>query len=170
MPAIIPRSPHDTWAASSQRRNYTESRSSANTSLHQDTRDDFPQPLDIHYHIQLPSLSMYSNHNPSRTEHIYPNPSIPSSSVQVRQAHDFNVRMPQTIPPGPTMTQSSHHHPSWQHQPYVRVPPLMPPPPVPHKVWILDCKSCGNFLTNRGMKVSLPPICHCSALALTGSV
>ncbi|KAF8210387.1 hypothetical protein K438DRAFT_2011791 [Mycena galopus ATCC 62051] len=30
-----------------------------------------------------------------------------------------------------------------------------PPPPVPHKVWILDCKSCGTFLTNRGMKAVL---------------
>lgn len=153
MPAIIPRSPQDTWAASAQRRNYTDSRSNAHTSSARDVRDDFPQAVDIHYHIQLPSLSMYSNHNPSRAEHIYPNPSIPSSS-HVRQPHDYNVRMPPTVPPGPAMTQGSHHHPSWQHQPYVRVPPLVPPPPVPHKVWILDCKSCGNFLTNRGMKVS----------------
>ncbi|KAI0633706.1 hypothetical protein C8Q77DRAFT_1042139, partial [Trametes polyzona] len=30
-----------------------------------------------------------------------------------------------------------------------------PPPPIPHKVWILDCKSCGKFLTNRGMKAVL---------------
>ncbi|KAI0768736.1 hypothetical protein BD413DRAFT_605207 [Trametes elegans] len=30
-----------------------------------------------------------------------------------------------------------------------------PPPPIPHKVWILDCKSCGMFLTNRGMKAVL---------------
>ncbi|KAJ2928308.1 hypothetical protein H1R20_g8791, partial [Candolleomyces eurysporus] len=28
-----------------------------------------------------------------------------------------------------------------------------PPPPVAHKVWILDCSSCGLFLTNRAMKV-----------------
>lgn len=31
-----------------------------------------------------------------------------------------------------------------------------PPPQVAHKVWILDCKSCGSFLTNRGMKVRSP--------------
>ena len=32
----------------------------------------------------------------------------------------------------------------------------MPPPPPPlHKVWIVDCKACGMFLTNRGMKVRL---------------
>ncbi|KAJ6587032.1 hypothetical protein DFH09DRAFT_1142357 [Mycena vulgaris] len=36
--------------------------------------------------------------------------------------------------------------------PYPRPPP---PPPVAHKVWILDCKSCGTFLTNRGMKAVL---------------
>ncbi|OCH91662.1 hypothetical protein OBBRIDRAFT_712224, partial [Obba rivulosa] len=29
------------------------------------------------------------------------------------------------------------------------------PPPVAHKVWILDCKSCGTFLTNRGMRAVL---------------
>jgi hypothetical protein len=28
----------------------------------------------------------------------------------------------------------------------------LPPPPIPHKVWIVDCKSCRTFITNRGMK------------------
>jgi len=41
-------------------------------------------------------------------------------------------------------------------QPYVyRFPPNygpIPPLPAAHQVWILDCKSCGTFLTNRGMK------------------
>lgn len=39
-------------------------------------------------------------------------------------------------------------------------PPQLPLPQLPyrhqrstHKVWILDCKSCGIFLSNRGMKV-----------------
>lgn len=35
--------------------------------------------------------------------------------------------------------------------------PYPAPPPQPaiaHKVWLLDCRSCGKFLTNRGMKVS----------------
>ncbi|KAF8806438.1 hypothetical protein BYT27DRAFT_7101767 [Phlegmacium glaucopus] len=30
-----------------------------------------------------------------------------------------------------------------------------PPPPISHKVWILDCKNCNMFLTNRGMKAVL---------------
>ncbi|CAA7259096.1 unnamed protein product [Cyclocybe aegerita] len=36
------------------------------------------------------------------------------------------------------------------HNPYP-----FPPPPIAHKVWILDCASCGLFLTNRGMKAVL---------------
>ncbi|KAH9832321.1 FAM72 protein-domain-containing protein [Rhodofomes roseus] len=34
-------------------------------------------------------------------------------------------------------------------------PPATAPPAPVHKVWILDCKSCGTFLTNRGMKAVL---------------
>lgn len=38
------------------------------------------------------------------------------------------------------------------------------PPPIAHKVWILDCKSCATFFTNRAMKVCLfstsPPHVH----------
>ncbi|OSX66502.1 hypothetical protein POSPLADRAFT_1043925 [Postia placenta MAD-698-R-SB12] len=53
--------------------------------------------------------------------------------------------------------------PSYHHDyPYVPPPvpmdtmdPIPPPPPVAHKVWILDCKGCGMFLTNRGMKAVL---------------
>jgi hypothetical protein len=33
-----------------------------------------------------------------------------------------------------------------------------PPPPLQsaQRVWILDCKNCGTFLSNRGMKVRMP--------------
>ncbi|KAF9237516.1 FAM72 protein-domain-containing protein [Melanogaster broomeanus] len=48
---------------------------------------------------------------------------------------------------------------TWQtHIPFVQYNPYPPPPPPPqlvHKVWILDCRSCGTFLTNRGMKAVL---------------
>lgn len=48
----------------------------------------------------------------------------------------------------------------WQNHPFHLVPQNPypappPPPPIPHKVWILDCKSCDTFLTNRGMKAVL---------------
>lgn len=37
--------------------------------------------------------------------------------------------------------------------PYIPYP--TPPSPIAHKVWILDCKNCHMFLTNRGMKAVL---------------
>lgn len=43
----------------------------------------------------------------------------------------------------------------WQNNPRHFHPPPAVPVPVPHKVWILDCRSCGTFLTNRGMKAVL---------------
>ncbi|KAJ3851263.1 hypothetical protein EV368DRAFT_74691 [Lentinula lateritia] len=47
--------------------------------------------------------------------------------------------------------------PSATHPSHTLNPP--PPPAVPqsvaHKVWIIDCRSCGTFLTNRGMKAVL---------------
>lgn len=41
--------------------------------------------------------------------------------------------------------------------PYGTPPQLPVQQSVAHKVWIIDCRSCGSFLTNRGMKVSLFP-------------
>ncbi|KIP08462.1 hypothetical protein PHLGIDRAFT_18909 [Phlebiopsis gigantea 11061_1 CR5-6] len=66
------------------------------------------------------------------------------------------------------------------HPPFAaRVSPMAPPPALMHKVWLVDCKSCSTFLTNRGMKAvlllhpSVPlystdaiPI-NCSAQAMT---
>lgn len=50
--------------------------------------------------------------------------------------------------------------PGWlPHPPMSRAAPMPPPPPVLHKVWIVDCKACGGFLTNRGMKVSIVTSC-----------
>lgn len=50
-----------------------------------------------------------------------------------------------------------------RHQYPTRPEGFVPPPPPQqvqhveylHKVWILDCKACGTFFTNRGMKVSI---------------
>ncbi|KAF9268958.1 hypothetical protein L218DRAFT_977362 [Marasmius fiardii PR-910] len=56
-----------------------------------------------------------------------------------------------------TSSHSPWHPPSqvhlFPHNPYPQ--PLPPPQPIAHKVWIIDCKSCGTFLTNRGMKAVL---------------
>jgi len=52
----------------------------------------------------------------------------------------------------PSMSNSWHNH-QHHHFPSNPYPAAPPPPPIAHKVWILDCRSCGTFLTNRGMKV-----------------
>jgi hypothetical protein len=53
----------------------------------------------------------------------------------------------------------AHAPPPWSGFTYEHVAPpapapVPPPPPPPQKVWILDCRSCDMFLTNRGMKAS----------------
>jgi len=48
-----------------------------------------------------------------------------------------------------------HAHSGYHPSHTIYVPPQQLPAPQSHKVWILDCKSCGIFFTNRGMKVGL---------------
>ena len=48
-----------------------------------------------------------------------------------------------------------HTHPVFHPPHTIYVPQQQLPAPQSHKVWILDCKSCGTFFTNRGMKVGL---------------
>lgn len=91
------------------------------------------------------SLSIYTSYDAHR--HHYPLP--PSHSFQHHAAAG---------PSSGTMfnyftTQSQQIHPDWVVPISQHLPP--PPPQMAHKVWILDCKTCGMFLTNRGMKVSL---------------
>ncbi|KAL1745684.1 hypothetical protein HDZ31DRAFT_81768 [Schizophyllum fasciatum] len=47
-------------------------------------------------------------------------------------------------------------------------PPPPPPPPVAHKVWLIDCRSCGTFLTNRGMKQQRTCECLTQSLCCHG--
>jgi len=95
------------------------------------TLDTVYPPDPVPYPSQAPAYSWSSYRN----GHVL----VPSYAAQM---HHHS-----SIPPGP-------HHPQWH--PHVRLQPVLPPPPPPiaHKVWILDCKSCGIFFTNRGMKVS----------------
>ncbi|KAF9024864.1 hypothetical protein BDZ89DRAFT_1068799, partial [Hymenopellis radicata] len=58
------------------------------------------------------------------------------------------------------LTRSLHDSPamhSWQniHHTFTGNPYPVVQPPAAHKVWILDCRSCGTFITNRGMKAVL---------------
>ncbi|KAG0706083.1 hypothetical protein DFH29DRAFT_980574 [Suillus ampliporus] len=58
-----------------------------------------------------------------------------------------------SVPPLASSGSWQTHMPMVQHNSYP--PPSLPPSQLTHKVWILDCKSCGTFLTNRGMKAVL---------------
>lgn len=100
---------------------------------------------------------------PPSQPRVYPDPSTIPPHWQVQPPPASPFREPRPYPSPPTVLQTSPRAP-WQH-PYPRViqvqPFVAPPPsPLPHKVWILDCKACGTFLTNRGMKVSRPSPIH----------
>ena len=131
--------------------------------LHRDTHDE-RSPDHYAYAVPMPPQNArldadYGSHAgwPPSGPRVYPDPSSipphwhvhPSTINQYRDARAY-------APPAPPM-QSNARAP-WQN-PYTRVLQVQPfvappPPPIPHKVWILDCKACGMFLTNRGMKVS----------------
>ncbi|KAH7874696.1 hypothetical protein F5879DRAFT_893112 [Lentinula edodes] len=55
----------------------------------------------------------------------------------------------------PSNTHYIHLFPSNPYQTLNPPPPPAVPQSVAHKVWIIDCRSCGTFLTNRGMKAVL---------------
>ncbi|KAH9894932.1 hypothetical protein C8Q73DRAFT_478960 [Cubamyces lactineus] len=98
------------------------------------------------------------------SQRVYPDPSSIPPHWQVHPAHAAQFRDGrQVIPPGSAL-QGNNQIPWSRAYPvsggYVRIVPGQPfvsppPPPIPHKVWILDCKTCGTFLTNRGMKAVL---------------
>ena len=108
---------------------------------------------DIHAHFEASrrySTLVHINHNPlTNRDHAL---SLPPSLQRTSYAH-WHASHPHSS------TYAATHHPAslmtgWlPHAPTMERMP--PPPPILHKVWILDCQSCGTFLTNRGMKVSL---------------
>ncbi|KAK0241716.1 hypothetical protein EDD85DRAFT_412192 [Armillaria nabsnona] len=91
--------------------------------------------------VEAPSLFSPSTTRP------YPLPSHHDHLEQSlpRALYDHSHMLAQQV----WQNQQLHIFPS---NPY---PSVLPPAPIPHKVWILDCKSCGTFLTNRGMKAVL---------------
>ncbi|KAI0644571.1 hypothetical protein C8Q79DRAFT_781034 [Trametes meyenii] len=100
---------------------------------------------------------------PPASHRVYPDPASIPPHWQIHPASlaQFRDGRPQVAPGTPLP--NSVHLPWTRPYPlsgYPRIVPVQPfaappPPPIPHKVWILDCKSCGMFLTNRGMKAVL---------------
>ncbi|KAI0745055.1 hypothetical protein C8Q76DRAFT_606398 [Earliella scabrosa] len=130
---------------------------------HRDTNDDRLEP-NFHVTAMLPpnarpdqDYTAQSGWSPPQPR-IYPDPSSIPPHWQIHPATLAQLRDGRAyVAPGPPL--SGNPRGPWQN-PYTRtiqVQPFVapPPPPIPHKVWILDCKGCGTFLTNRGMKAVL---------------
>ncbi|PIL34063.1 hypothetical protein GSI_03774 [Ganoderma sinense ZZ0214-1] len=90
---------------------------------------------------------------------VYPEPSSIPPHWQPHPPNPSQYRDPRPYV-SPPPVQPNPRIPWQSINPYTRVLQAQPfssppPPPIPHKVWILDCKACGMFLTNRGMKAVL---------------
>lgn len=125
-----------------------------------DDPSNLPSSRDSPNPYPLPSLPRPHRH----PDAVYTHAHFDSSGSLPYHDRLYSPSLPPhfTAPP-PSSTIFSHfvlpqasanwqpHIPLLHHNPY---PPSQPPQLV-HKVWILDCRSCGTFITNRGMKASL---------------
>ncbi|KAI1785390.1 hypothetical protein LXA43DRAFT_899933 [Ganoderma leucocontextum] len=132
---------------------------------HRDTHDErfldynsYALPMPPHNPRPDQDYASHSSWSPPALR-IYPEPSSIPPHWQPHPPNPSHYRDPRPyISPPPI--QPNPRIP-WQNvNPYSRVLQVQsfaapPPPPIPHKVWILDCKACGMFLTNRGMKAVL---------------
>lgn len=114
----------------------------------------------------MPSVAVLADlrrlHHPPSAHHLPPL-SAAHHDFHVPYDHSpYFVQASAYPPPMSLNPQSATFFPAssaWQHvsSHYTSAPspppPPPPPPPIAHKVWILDCKACNTFLTNRGMKV-----------------
>ncbi|KAG6845901.1 hypothetical protein H0H87_000707 [Tephrocybe sp. NHM501043] len=75
------------------------------------------------------------------------------SFVHAHNGRNFALSSDTNAPFSSVLAHLSHnefpHDQAYMANPY---PPASLFPSITHKVWILDCKSCQTFLTNRGMK------------------
>ncbi|EPQ57581.1 hypothetical protein GLOTRDRAFT_127934 [Gloeophyllum trabeum ATCC 11539] len=116
-------------------------------------------------HVHLPSHSPAFLYNPAAPPFVplpvsapmhHPSPPTAALPIHVNPpplsffspAADARVLAQQRL----LQRQRTLHFPATWHPPQ---PPPTQRTHVPQKVWILDCKSCGSFLTNRGMKAVL---------------
>jgi hypothetical protein len=83
----------------------------------------------------------------------------PTDHIILPSASTFSSPAQLVIPPYPS---PMSRHPAWAYPGYtewqsadssVDAPASSFAPPVAQTVWLLECKNCRTFLTNRGMKV-----------------
>jgi hypothetical protein len=96
------------------------------------------------------------------TSDIYSPQDYPSTDHIARPpSFTFSSPTQQAAPPSTRYPSPMSRHPAWAYG-YTQLHSVRSPvdarpsafePPVAHKVWLLECKHCLTFLTNRGMKV-----------------
>ncbi|GJE95893.1 hypothetical protein PsYK624_120840 [Phanerochaete sordida] len=134
-------------------------------------------PLRYAPYVQSPTLDLPEHATQNALHalaHVSYRPHAQASAPVVPHAHQRGAQQDYVYPVAPPPMQrgedpawriypvvpsqwSAHSSfvPGWLPHPPHRVAPMVPPPPLLHKVWLVDCKACGTFLTNRGMKAVL---------------
>jgi hypothetical protein len=99
------------------------------------------------------TLDIYSQPDYAPTDHIARPPSF-----------TFASPAQQAVPPTTRYPSPMSRHPAWAYSGYTQLHSAYSPvdarassfePSIAHKVWLLECKHCLTFLTNRGMKVRI---------------
>ena len=80
----------------------------------------------------------------------------PSLPALPRRSESIGYASPPPPPQQPQQQQTFYTSPAAVASAAYNHPPVVPEPAL-HKVWIIDCKNCGTFLTNRAMKASVTP-------------
>jgi len=114
-------------------------------------------PFGFHQHqpaaMYDTTSDLYSHQDYDSTDHIIRPP-------------DFTFSSPaqQAVPPTARYPPSMSRHTAWAYSTYTQLHSVRSPvdvrassfePSIAHKVWLLECKHCLTFLTNRGMKVRI---------------
>ncbi|KAI6123833.1 FAM72 protein-domain-containing protein [Pisolithus croceorrhizus] len=101
-------------------------------------------------HLSLPPPRQTSPDRPSSYYHVLP-PSSPYVDAGLLSRADGSIPLPSTL----NYFSSPPIFTPWPAHALQLPPPSAPTQPIAHKVWILDCRTCSTFLTNRGMKAVL---------------
>lgn len=96
---------------------------------------------------------LYSHQDYASTDHIVHPPNF-----------TFTSPAQQVVPPTTRYSSPMSRTPAWTYSGYTQLRSAHSPvdartssfePSTAHKVWLLECKHCLTFLTNRGMKVRI---------------
>ena len=121
-------------------------------STHSWGRYRFHQPAAIYDTTSgLYSHAPFRHEDYVATDHIYLPPSLTSTSPAQQQSSSA-IQYPSPMSWHPA--RAYPHHTQWQSTNFLAdTHASTSAPPVAQKVWLLECKHCQTFLTNRGMKV-----------------